>query len=84
MISLGICSFQGLLGNNEDSLIFPEFWGQINIYFNGENWGIFGVGIVQYFGGKWGQIPPKLSNFGLGTGTVFMGNLDTLVLISNI
>ena len=47
---LGICSFQGLLGNNEDSLIFPEFWGRINIYFNGENWGIFGVGTVKYFG----------------------------------
>ena len=47
---LGICSFQGLLGNNEDSLIFPKFWGQGNISFNGKNWGIFGVGTVQYFG----------------------------------
>ena len=47
---LGICSFQGLLGNNEDSPIFTKFWGRGNSYFNGENWGIFGVGTVQYFG----------------------------------
>ena len=38
------------LGNNGDSPIFPEFWGQGNKYLNGENWGIFEVGTAQYFG----------------------------------
>ena len=38
-------------GNNGDSLIFPKFWGRGNFYFNGENWGIFGVGTVQLFWG---------------------------------
>ena len=46
---LGICSFQGLLGNNKDSPIFRKFWGQGYSYFNDENWAIFGLGTVQYF-----------------------------------
>ena len=53
----GKCSFRGFSGTNGDSLIFPKLWGQGNRYLNGENWGIFEVGTVQYFGEYWGQIP---------------------------
>ena len=75
----GKCSFWGFSGTNGDSLIFPKLWGQGNRYLNGENWGIFEVGTVQYFGEYRGQIPQKTSNFGVGTGTVFSGNLASLV-----
>ena len=77
----GKCSFRGFSGTNGDSLIFPKLWGQGNRYLNGENWGIFEVGTVQYFGEYRGQIPQKTSNFGVGTGTVFSGNLASLVNI---
>ena len=75
----GKCSFRGFSGTNGDSLIFPKLWGQGNRYLNGENWGIFEVGTVQYFGEYRGQIPQKTSNFGVGTGTVFSGNLASLI-----
>ena len=75
----GKCSFRGFSGTNGDSLIFPKLWGQGNRYLNGENWGIFEVGTVQYFGEYRGQIPQKTSNFGVGTGTVFLGNLASLM-----
>ena len=75
----GKCSFRRFSGTNGDSLIFPKLWGQGNRYLNGENWGIFEVGTVQYFGEYRGQIPQKTSNFGVGTGTVFSGNLASLV-----
>jgi hypothetical protein len=76
----GSCSFRGFLGTNGDSLIFSKIWGQGNRYLNGENWGILEVGTVQYFGEYRGQIPRKTSNFGVGTGTVFSGNLASLLL----
>ena len=38
--------FLGIIGENGDSPIFPNFWGQGNSYLNGENWGIFGLGTV--------------------------------------
>ena len=75
----GKCSFRGFSGTNGDSLIFPKLWGQGNRYLNGENWGIFEVGTVQYFGEYRGQIPQKTSNFGVGTGTAFLGNLASLL-----
>ena len=75
----GKCSFRGFSGTNGESLIFLKLWGQGNRYLNGENWGIFEVGTVQYFGEYRGQIPQKTSNFGVGTGTVFSGNLASLV-----
>ena len=75
----GKCSFRGFSGTNGDSLIFPKLWGQGNRYLNGENWGIFEVGTVQYFGEYRGQIPQKTSNLGVGTGTVFSGNLASLL-----
>ena len=57
---LGICTFQGLFGNNEDFPIFPELWGRGNSYFNEENWGIFGVGTDQIFWGITGKILKKI------------------------
>ena len=75
----GKCIFRRFSGNNGDSLNFPETGVRGNRYLNGENWGIFKVGTVQYFGEYWGQIPPKNSNFGVGTGTAFLGNLASLV-----
>ena len=78
----GKCSFREFSGTNGNSLIFPKLRGQGNRYLNGENWGIFEVGTVQYFGEYRGQIPKKTSNFGVGrTGTVFLGNLVSLVVI---
>ena len=71
----GKCSFRGFSGTNGNSLIFPKLWGQGNRYLNGENWGIFEVGTVQYFGEYWGQIPQKASNFGVETGAVVSGDL---------
>ena len=69
----GKCSFRGFSGTNGDSLIFPKLWGQGNRYLNGENWGIFEVGTVQYFGEYRGQIPKKPQISGWGRGQYFRG-----------
>ena len=69
----GKCSFRGFSGTNGDSLIFPKLWGQGNRYLNGENWGIFEVGTVQYFGEYQGQIPQKPQISGWGRGQHFWG-----------
>ena len=69
----GKCSFRGFSGTNGDSLIFPKLWGQGNRYLNGENWGIFEVGTVQYFGEYRGQIPKTCQISGWGRGQYFRG-----------
>ena len=69
----GKCSFRGFSGTNGDSLIFPKLWGQGNRYLNGENWGIFEVGTVQYFGEYRGKIPQKPQISGWGRGQYFRG-----------
>ena len=69
----GKCSFRGFSGTNGDSLIFPKLWGQGNRYLNGENWGIFEVGTVQYFGEYRGQIPQKNFKFRGGDGDSIFG-----------
>ena len=69
----GKCSFRGFSGTNGDSLIFPKLWGQGNRYLNGENWGIFEVGTVQYFGNIGDKSPKKPQISGWGRGQYFRG-----------
>ena len=68
---------------------FKDFWGQspkfpkirgrgkMNNYL--ALWGQIGDRESQVIGEFWGSIPQKYLNVGLGTGTKFLGNLQTLV-----
>ena len=42
-------------------------------------WGLIGDRDSQIIGEFWGLIPRKYLNVGLGTGTKFLGNLQTLI-----